>query len=187
MGTLKEYLLIYRRVTSGILRWAMDFDEAELLMRITSQCNGDHLEIGTLWGGSAIGVALAKSKGEIYCIDPFNKRDSVMGKEVKVGIVEANIKKFGITNIHLYKQKHPPMPPKLEKHKFDTALIDGKHTTTACLANWLDVKDRVKQYVIFHDIDFQKRVKPVWNMALHDPQWAYIEVAGDLGVIKRVK
>jgi len=184
MGKLKS---IYKAVTSVVYRWAMSLEEAELLMRYTR--DGDHLEIGTLWGGSAIGVAMAKQSGEVYCIDPFNYTDKIAGRgERKVTIeeVKENIAMLGVTTVHLYKQKHPPMPPSLEKHKFDTALIDGEHTLDACLANWMDVKDRVDKYILFHDIDFVRRVKPVWKLALQDPEWKFVEVAEDMGVVRRI-
>ena len=43
--------------------------------------DGDHVDIGSLYGASAIGVALMKKelglKGDVYCIDPYDteKRD----------------------------------------------------------------------------------------------------------------
>jgi len=172
---------IDQKVRTAITRWAMSPAEAELLMRYAAE--GDHLEIGTLWGGSAIGVAMAKRSGEVYCIDPFPEMPQ---RELPtLAGVEASIKKLGITTIHLYQQAHPPMPSALEDHRFDTALIDGEHTYDACLANWLDIKGRVDRYILFHDIDFEDRVKPVWEIAISDPQWEYVEVAGDMGVVAR--
>ena len=173
---------IYHLATSGVIAWVMRFEEAELLMRYTAQCNGDHLEIGTLWGGSAIGVALAKQVGEIYCIDPFT--EVYHGKLPTIESVQASIEKLGITTIHLYKQEHPPMPPELEGCRFDTALIDGEHTYEACLANWLDVKTRVDRFVMFHDID-KDEVEPVWRTAISDPQWRYVEKVGRMGVVAK--
>jgi len=176
-------LEIYWEVCNFVPRYGMWPEHCEMLLRYTLQCRGDHLEIGTLWGGSAMAVSFVKSSSRIYCIDPCNKTDSFVGKTATEERVRENFAKLNL-NIHLYVQKHPPMPSELADHRFDTCLIDGSHKAHAVQANWLDVKNRVDRYVIFHDIHM-KGVRPIFDMACEDKDWKLTEALPRMGVVKR--
>lgn len=113
---------------------------------------GDHVEIGTLYGASAMVVAVAKAitklPGTVYCIDPWINRKGTVAKNnlqpnitednlsAKIDDVRENIKRLNETlagmglpeaKIELVKSSSQPWPKKLENHKFVTAYIDGLH------------------------------------------------------------
>lgn len=112
--------------------------------------SGDHLEIGTLFGASAMVVAAAKSmaglSGTVYCIDPWGDRNKdhvgVLGKQAEEELsatkadVEENVKRINEKlvsmnlkpmKIELIKAKSQPWPKQLNDNKFVTSFIDGLH------------------------------------------------------------
>lgn len=127
-------------------------------------CDGNHIEIGTMFGGSAIIAALAKAEngydGLIYCVDPLDGYygrpfdPNTAGKITpSVEIVLENASLWGIEEmLRIFPQKHPPLPEELENMRFETALIDGDHSYKGALADWNNLKGRVDKYIIFHDI-----------------------------------
>jgi len=98
---------------------------------------GDHLEIGTSWGASAIAVALTKRAagipGKVYCIDPYpaaRKADMRKGlKTATISGVRRNIKAAEV-DVKIIRASSDPFPAKLdEKHprQFVSSYIDGNH------------------------------------------------------------
>ena len=64
---------LYDRISNKMIgRLATFPEELDLLVKYT-ETEGDHLEIGCLWGGTAVLVALAKIKkkvsGHVYTVD----------------------------------------------------------------------------------------------------------------------
>jgi hypothetical protein len=125
---------------------------------------GDHCEIGTLFGASAMVVALAKKlagvPGAVYCIDPFPKErkgvnTSSFPDELKASspqVFEENIQKLNAViaeqmkadpvEIHLVRKPSQPWPLELENKRFVSAYIDGDH---AGEVPWLDFKELAKR------------------------------------------
>ena len=98
---------------------------------------GDHLEIGTSWGASAIAVALAKRAaglpGKVYCIDPFPaKREVKMRGRLKTATISATRRNFKAAEVDvtIIRASSDPFPTKLDaKHPqlFVSSYIDGSH------------------------------------------------------------
>jgi hypothetical protein len=170
---------------------------------------GNHLEIGTLFGGSAIVVVLLKKEmemtGDVYCIDPLDGyyRDSeycksihlsgvcdpVTGLEISPAVVEMNAREFRVFDrIKLITQKSHPWPIELNGGKFTTAYIDGDHWDGMPLKDWKNVKDRVSRYVVFDNCDESRPdVLKAHRAACDDPEWEEV-YRGDIArIVGRVK
>lgn len=128
---------------------------------------GDHVEIGTLWGASAITVALAKKAaglaGTVYCIDPWpKKRETVAvgGSGVKkihlsnatITGVRRNIKKAEV-DVKLIRAKSQPWPDKLKDHRFVSAYIDGNHISPTPMQDFEECAKRTEYYVGFDNYE----------------------------------
>jgi hypothetical protein len=119
---------------------------------------GDHLEIGTSWGASAIAVALAKNAaglpGKIWCIDPYMKeREHVIkiGEPDNLPIasisgVRRNIKKSEL-DIQIIRAKSIPFPDRLKDMRFVSAYVDGSHIGEAPYLDMMEVSKRVDYYI----------------------------------------
>jgi hypothetical protein len=101
---------------------------------------GDHLEIGTSFGASAITVALAKKAagvpGKVYCIDPYPKKRKVSythanenSAAATIAQARKNIAKAEV-DVEIIQAPSKPFPAALdEKHPdlFVSAYVDGDH------------------------------------------------------------
>jgi hypothetical protein len=130
--------------------------------------DGDHVDIGTLYGASvgtlygasAIGVALMKKetgqKGDVYCIDPYDDetRDAnVHGNEGLSTPVSAseealmhNAEHFGV-ELKLIKKYSHPWPEELEENTFASAYIDGDHVADGPRNDFNNLAGRVSGYI----------------------------------------
>ena len=134
-------------------------DQAELLAK-TVAIPGLHVEVGTLWGGTAILAALAKTEahvqGHVLSIDFmlggfWNTEDPEIHKRPTPQDVYMNMIRFGVEGM-VSVLRCPSHPWPLAHHiRPVTALIDGDHSKDGCLRDWLSLKDRVERYVMFHD------------------------------------
>jgi len=117
--------------------------------------DGNHVEIGSLNGASAITVALVKKelgyKGKVYCIDPYEPRDEKIGgsqgqipSDVLNGspeVLQKNAEAFEV-ELTLIQKKSQPWPKELDKVSFVTAFIDGEHINDT---PWLDFQECAKR------------------------------------------
>jgi len=96
---------------------------------------GDHLEIGTSYGASAIAVALAKKAagipGTVYCIDPYPKKRNpkfINSDAIPATYKEVleNIKKSEV-DITIIRASSSPFPAELKDKLFVSSYIDGDH------------------------------------------------------------
>lgn len=147
--------VIFEQVNKTIKgRIAMTLPEAFTLAdMIVRAGDGDHLEIGAMWGGSAIFTALIKReiglKGDLYIIDPFTDLDAGGFGQPSEAIFWENVKRFNLEKkIRLFVQKSDPFP--LKDHKFASALIDGDHRTPWPGLDWSNVS-RVAKFIAVHD------------------------------------
>ena len=135
----------------------------EVLLEFVEKADGgNHLEIGTLFGGSAIAVALLKEirnqSGIVLCIDPLNGYyndgsrsfiDNQSGKPVTPKTLFENIENFALGHrIMVMKTKSIPCPKFIDM-LFSTAYIDGEHRFGVPLKDWSCIKDIVTRFVIF--------------------------------------
>lgn len=163
-----------------------------LLEKYLSVCK-DYLEIGTLFGGSAV-LAGQHCSGDVYCIDPLDgyyrsgEPDPICGLIPDPGIVIGNWVAAGLDleRLHLRLVRTPPLPDDIPA-LVDAAYIDGDHTVEGCMADWLLLQDRVSKYIIFDDID-KPSVRHVFQVAAEakDSGWELAESSVILGVLRRV-
>lgn len=122
--------------------------------------DGDHVDIGALYGASALTVALTKKKlglkGDVYCIDPYNaeERDAIvsggagLSSPVSATAEELlkNAEHFGIELKLIQKYSHP-WPEELKDNTFATAYIDGAHGGDGPMNDFLNLRGRVTDYI----------------------------------------
>src|SRR4030067_897051 len=97
---------------------------------------GNHLDIGSLFGASAITAALVKKElkhsGKVYCLDPYEPRDpSMKPPHTPDALFNAtgealmnNAEKLGV-ELELIQKKSPPWPEELDKVLFSSAFVGG--------------------------------------------------------------
>lgn len=131
-----------------------------LLSMVAAAGDGDHVDIGSLYGASAIGGALIKKelglKGDVYCIDPYDqkKRDAAVkanpGLESPISATPeellANAEHFGVELTLIRKNSHP-WPEELKDNIFASAYIDGDHLGEAPMNDFLNLRGRVTGYI----------------------------------------
>lgn len=115
-----------------------------LCQAIVNSGDGDYVEIGSLYGGSAITVALTKKefnlKGFVWCIEP-NPRD-----------IYNNAKLFGVQDkIIVYQTPSEEMV--WGDYTFSCGFIDGDHREPNPELDWRMLEYRVNRYIIFDDYD----------------------------------
>lgn len=163
--------------------------------------DGDHLEIGTLHGGSAVVAGLMKVhcgySGDIWCVDPLDgyymgtpyqhATDWVSKIPVTPKRVCDNARHFGLDQrIKVVQSKSLPWPADLPSH-FASVFIDGDHWGDVPWQDWLNVKDHTGQYVIFDNVDASTH-PAVWSAvekAAQDPDWELVFRQGITGILKR--
>ena len=129
-----------------------------LLSMVATAGDGDHIDIGALYGASAIGAALIKKElglnGNVYCIDPYNQEErdlQVMGgldNPISATAEElmANAEFFGV-ELKLIEQNSHPWPEELKDNVFASAYIDGNHLGNAPLNDFENLRGRVTGYI----------------------------------------
>jgi len=130
-----------------------------LLSMIAAGGDGDHVDIGSLYGASAIGAALIKKEmgleGDVYCIDPYDSetRDaSVRAQEMDNPVsatpeeLMANAEFFEVELKLIQKESHP-WPEELTDNVFATAYIDGAHNLDAPMNDFLNLRGRTTNYI----------------------------------------
>jgi len=122
--------------------------------------DGDHVDIGSLYGASAISVALIKQKlglkGDVYCIDPYDSRlrdaavKASQNLETPVSAtpeeLQANADYFDVKLTLIQKPSHP-WPEELKDNVFASAYIDGDHIGEAPMNDFLNLRGRVTGYI----------------------------------------
>jgi len=138
---------------------------------ISESGDGNYLEIGSLFGGTAIMAALIKREfglsGDVYAIDPFdeyykgtrNDRGSKVGapvdpithKAVTIERAQSNAKKMGVdVNFIKGKASAATLPAGI---RFSVVFIDGDHWNDAPWQDWLLVKDITDYVIVFDNCD----------------------------------
>jgi hypothetical protein len=193
---LKEITDLVKRDIKGRIGNVVDEQETnnvevvmEYVLRAGGGRGGNHLEIGTLFGGSAIAVALAKKKynqpGMVVCVDPLDGYyqdrfpdpsmvDEISNIPVTPTTLFHNITKFGVGDRILVLRSKSEAIANLVDMQFTTANIDGDHWDDEPLKDWNRVKDIVSRYVIFDNYDADHpAIVNTCNVADQDPDWRW--------------
>jgi hypothetical protein len=171
--------------------------EAEALYALVAGQAGDHVEIGTLWGATAVLAGLAKvrgkRKGTVYTIDYMRGGFWDHGdpghqqlKPTPRTVVE-NLRAFGLQG-RVVPVRAPSFPFPLPGLLPATALIDAGHEYEPCLRDWESLRPITSGAIAFHDYDERhpgvRRV--VDEVARKDPHWAWREAVDTLAIFERV-
>ncbi len=128
-------------------------DAAILAQMIKNAGNGDHLDIGTAWGGSAIIAALTKKRyelnGTVFTVDPLESEDVLVGTTVTPELIRWNLREFGIDDRVSFRQ----IPSQEFEGKIVSAYIDGSHKGREAKKDLELVKGLGAKVVIAHDYD----------------------------------
>ena len=159
--------------------------------------DGDHVDIGSLFGASAITAALVKKRlnkaGTVYCVDPFEERKNVawrseIPEEIKSGNPEAlmeNAAKMGV-ELKLVQKRSYPWPEELNTKLFSTAYIDGDHYKEAPYRDFLSLSIRVKHYIGFDNYEEGfPDVQNAFHRALHTGDWVCFFKSGGFAALRR--
>ena len=144
-----------------------------LASMVANAGDGDHIEIGALFGASAIIVALMKKKlgikGDVYCIDPYDaeertKEIAILNKD-KGGpainqehlcatpeALKANAALFDI-DLKLIHANSDPWPDKLKDNVFVTAYVDGDHRHDTPYKDFVNLSERVSDFIGFDNYE----------------------------------
>ena len=165
-----------------------------LAQTVVNALHGDHVEIGTLFGASAILAALAKKEfglhGKVYCVDPLEFRpnfidDRFTGFPASSTLLKENACRFGVEDriIHVPKCSYPwPLPDKL----FATGFVDGDHWNGTPLKDWESLSKCVTYSVVLHDyMPHKPEVVDLVRIALESREWAVVAVDGVTAVLRR--
>jgi hypothetical protein len=141
--------------------------------------DGDHLEVGTLYGASAILAAMTKKKyglkGAVWCVDPFVDADIDPSiKELtdyKVSLVRV-LNNASTMGVNVIPKKVPFSEYDIEGVKFASAYIDGDHTYEGVKHDWEKAAPHVDSVVMFDDYN-DPRFPGVQKFIdeLDDPEW----------------
>lgn len=156
---------------------------------------GPHLEIGTLFGGSAILAACTKQafglSGSVTCVDPLdsyygNPVDVQSNTEVTVDTVKKNAEMFDVLDyIEIVPELSFPWP--LGERKFTSAFIDGSHDYDDVLEDWRACAQSVKKVVLFDNYDVVHHgIAQVVKIALEQhPEWTLLHASGVAAILAR--
>ncbi len=173
-------------------------DNVDSMLRFVAEAGGgNYLEIGTLFGGSAIAVALLKKEmsqsGVVVCIDPldgyykiYGSGEDKSGFEVTPKTLFSNIDKFGVGNRVLVMKAYSQDCINMGI-EFSTAYIDGDHQHGMPWWDWTLVKDKISKYVIFDNWDDKHpQVQEACEEASNDSEWKCVYSSGITYVVERI-
>lgn len=127
-------------------------DAAILAQAVKNAGDGNHLEIGTLYGGSAIVAALTKKtfnlSGMVVCVDDMRAVPEVQRSPETI---LANAERLGVRDrIRVITANSRTWKP---DRLFQSAYIDASHDYISCKADFETVRKFTARYAIFHDFD----------------------------------
>jgi len=163
-------------------------EDAALLAEVAFRAgNSDHLELGTLFGNTAIVVAATKKAfdldGDVYCIDNF----SFVSEHSSPEGVMANAELFDVADrIKVLVGNTYPLPPDITERHFGSAYIDAAHDYGNCRQDWYSVKE-ISDSVAFHDYDkLHMGVVDVVRDAMKEPGWWLVHLSNHTAILERL-
>ena len=162
----------------------MSAQDAELLRKtIIKAGDGNYIEIGTLYGASAIFAVLVKrenkQKGWVYAIDPmtgyYGGDDGF--RTVSVDDFYSNLEKFS-AHVSLIREYSYPFPLNI---KASVILIDGDHTLKAVKQDFESAK-KYTNTIIFHDYNDSA----IYDFVNSLMDWKITDSIKTMAVIERI-
>lgn len=156
--------------------------------------HGNHLEIGTLWGASAIVAGLTKRKfnirGKVYCVDPLdgyygkNQQDKNAGgiiptvERLKENLVVVNVE------VVIVAKRSFPFPDELNNKKFVSAFIDGDHWGRGPINDWNNASARTTKYIALDNYD---KKHPAVVETARKADWTLVHLSSIVAILENPK
>lgn len=154
-------------------RAMLGLEAATLLMECVANTDGDYIEIGSAFGGSAIMAAAAMGKrfGTVYCIDNFLGVNRLENLDIVYQSFWNNIIHYDLQQrVVAFNQSHPPFPTPIHFHKFSVGLIDGDHLGEGPFKDFLGLDSRVQSFLLFDNAN-QDSVERTIEAAIKGGDW----------------
>lgn len=170
-------------------------DHGVLAQMVHNAGDGDHLEIGSLFGGSAILAALVKQHyhlgGKVICIDPmtgyYGKPDPFSGLMATQELFYQNLASFGLSEqveLIVAQSNQYSLP---QNKRYVSVFIDGAHDYDSVLADWNQVKQHTLRYVLFDNYDRAfEGVQAAVRIAYEERNWRCALIYGISALFERV-
>jgi hypothetical protein len=179
---------LFNQIDNRIDGWFVTspYDAGVLSQMVKNAGDGDYLEIGTAWGGSAILAALVKQhyglKGQIVCVDPIDGMDVMTKKQRSLDSILNNLRMF---NVEAEIIVAPFSLACVKGRSFVAVLVDGDHSYRTVSQNWVDLQSIASHYVLFHDYD---RAHPDIIRATNENRegWQMVHLSGGSMILERV-
>lgn len=165
----------------GIVR--LDFNEAALLYKYVKKCKGSVLEVGRMFGGSAILMAAALKEGQrIHTIDMVNTEESI--SNINAAPIEIKNRINVITGLSAN------IAEKWQE-KLSLIFLDGGHSFPVLLEdtkNWSPFIE-LNGYMIFHDIGGAGKylkLEPIIQDMKDSQKWIEFDSVNSMVVLKKI-
>ena len=164
-----------------------DGNNAGIIAGCVAACSGNHLDIGTFFGGTAIIAAVAKKvfgqTGRIVTLDTYTPNIKTLVRVPTLALVRKNLQTWQVSNLvdAIQIDGHPwPL-----SGLFDTAYIDGDHGPSV-RQDWEVCSRIVRRYIIFDDVcgRWPYPLHTFWDACKH-PDWRPVFMSGVVGVVER--
>ena len=163
---------------------------------------GNHLEIGTSFGASAIMAALVKKQyglgGLVFCVDPMEyerhepcvTRAGTITKEIADYMPEIfadNLDKFGVSDMVVFVRKPSfPFPDELSDIEFSSAFIDGWHYGDAPTIDAMTCAEMVTDVIVLDDcVPYYPDVMRSFAYMCSNRQWKITCFSQRAGIFQR--
>lgn len=147
--------VLYDHVSSGIIgRIGITRQEAELFCSLVH--GHTYLEIGSLWGGTAILAAL-EGATRVISVDVMIGGWWITGDPIVGGVPSAdnlrrNAEKFGVEDEITWIRANSRLWP-VPANLFDVIMVDGDHSYEGCTLDLDNALKFAKKFVLVHDVD----------------------------------
>jgi hypothetical protein len=168
------------RAKDIIAKWSEDHGRpmlgpkgAAALMECVAKTDGDYIEIGSAFGGSAVMAAtgMERRPGNVFCIDSFLALNGLEKVDAVLHLFWESIYQYGFQQrVIAFPHAHPPFPAALHHHKFSVGLIDGNHLGQAPMIDFMALDSRVTDYLLFDNAE-QPGVKGTIEAAVKGGNW----------------
>ena len=175
MRELAQDILSGWPVELGPGRPMLGLEAAELLMECVANTTGDYCETGSAYGGSAVMAGMAMEAvgrpGQVFCIDPFNKKSELEGDDAKLNQFWATIIHYDLhQRVIAFKQYNPPFPLAIFPRMFSVSLIDGSHYGDGPADDFNELSKRTTDYLLLDNAEISE-VSYVIGEAIEKGGW----------------